>query len=90
MCWSGETVVYEVFWLCLRAQKYYTTPATSPALLNSLQPQHQNPRAASLASLHAAINPHKNLSGGYFRFSYFTYIWPILDFVRLYLVNLKM
>ncbi len=30
------------------------------------------------------------VSGGYFRFSNFTYIWPILDFVRFYLVNLKM
>ncbi len=30
------------------------------------------------------------VSGGYFRFSNFTNIWPILDFVRFYLVNLKM
>ncbi len=30
------------------------------------------------------------VSRGYFRFSNFTNIWPILDFVRFYLVNLKM
>ncbi len=30
------------------------------------------------------------VSGGYFRFSNFTNILPILDFVRFYLVNFKM
>ncbi len=30
------------------------------------------------------------VSGGYFRFINFTNIWPILDFVRFDLVNLKM
>ncbi len=30
------------------------------------------------------------VSEGYFRLSNFTDIWPILDFVRFYLVNLKM
>lgn len=55
---SGDCV-HGVFCLCSRSQKCYIIPATCPALLNPLQPQHQNPGAECLATLSAVISPHK-------------------------------